>query len=86
MGMSRTDRHATPFDRWYNESHKIDCKPSWEALPAIAALAGHAMTYKGPKQIMQEVSKQPAFDSATYEAMGLEGVRLQDVGLNFQVP
>ena len=37
------------------------------------------MTYKGPKQIMQEVSRQPAFDGATYEAMGLQGVRLQDV-------
>ncbi len=81
MGMSRTDTHATPFDRWYNESHKIDCKPSWESLPAVAALAGHAMTYKGPKQIMQEVSsKLPAFEGATYEAMGLHGVRLQDVG------
>ncbi len=56
------------------------CKPSWEALPAVAALAGHTMKYKGPKQIMQEVSKQPAFDGATYEVMGLQGVRLQNVG------
>ena len=30
---------------------------------------------------MQEVSgKLPAFEGATYEAMGLEGVRLQEVG------
>jgi len=81
MGASRTDRHGTPFDRWYNESHKIDCKPSWETLPAIADLFGHAMTYKGPKQIMQEVvDTHPAFDGATYQAMGLQGVRLQEIG------
>ena len=81
MGASRTDQHATPFDRWYNESHKIDCKPSWEMLPAVAARLGHPMSYKGPKHIMQEVSETlPAFTGATYKAMGLQGVRLQDVG------
>ena len=42
---------------------------------------GHAMTYKGPRQIMQEIAGAlPAFAGATYEAMGLEGVRLQYVG------
>ncbi|MFQ5569193.1 MAG: molybdopterin-dependent oxidoreductase [Rhodothermales bacterium] len=81
MGQSRTDRHGTPFDRWHNEVHKIDCKPSWEMLPAVAEYLGHPMTYKGPKQIMQEIAATlPAFAGATYEAMNLQGVRLQDVG------
>ena len=81
MGRSRTDEHATPFDRWHNESHMIDCKPSWEMLPAVAARLGHPMSYKGPKHIMQELSETlPAFAGATYKAMGLQGVRLQDVG------
>ncbi len=81
MGMSRTDRHGTPFDRWYNEAHKIDCWPSWMMLPAIARLLGHEMAYKGPRQIMAEVAETvPAFGGATYEAMGLQGVRLEDVG------
>ena len=80
MGSSRADQHGTPFDRWYNEAHRIDCKPSWEILPAVAARLGHAMPYKGPKQVMAEVSGTvAAFTGATYEAMGLHGVRLQDV-------
>ena len=81
MGISRTDAHATPFDRWYNEAHKVDCKPGWEMLPAIAGLLGHAMEERGPKHIMEEVARTlPAFDGATYQAMGQHGVRLQEVG------
>jgi NADH-quinone oxidoreductase subunit G len=81
MGASRTDRHGTPFDRWYNESHKIDCQPGWQTLPAIAEKLGHAMTYKGPKQIMQEITEtNPAFDGATNQQMDLQGVRLQEIG------
>ncbi len=81
MGLSRTDRHGTPFDRWYNEAHQIDCQPGWVSLPAVAERLGHAMRYKGPKQIMEEVAEAlPAFAGATYAAMGLDGVRLQDVG------
>jgi NADH-quinone oxidoreductase subunit G len=81
MGKSRADKHGTPFDRWHNESHQIDCQPSWEILPAVAARVGHALEYKSPKAIMQEVSETvAAFAGATYEAMGLRGVRLADVG------
>ncbi len=81
MGLSRTDRHGTPFDRWYNEAHQIDCQPGWVSLPAVAERLGHAMRYKGPKQIMEEVAEAlPAFEGATYAAMGLDGVRLQEVG------
>ncbi len=80
-GKSRTDMHGTPFDRWHNESHQVDCQPSWETLPAIAALLGHPMSYKGPKQIMAEVAaNHDAFAGATYDAMGLEGVRLEEIG------
>ncbi|NBC17985.1 MAG: molybdopterin-dependent oxidoreductase [Bacteroidetes bacterium] len=81
MGKSRTDQHGTPFDRWHNERHQVDCNPSWEMLPAIAAQLGHGMSYKGPKQIMAEVAEEhPAFAGATYAAMGLQGVQLDDVG------
>ncbi len=76
MKSSRADQHGTPFDKWHNESHKIDCRPSWESIPNVAALLGHEMTYKGPKSIMAEVSQRESFAGATYEAMGLEGVRL----------
>jgi NADH-quinone oxidoreductase subunit G len=79
MGKSRQDTHGTPFDRWYNESHQVDCKPGWESVPAIARLLGHEFSYRGPRQIMQEVAEQiPAFAGATYEAMGLGGVRLEE--------
>jgi NADH-quinone oxidoreductase subunit G len=77
MKSSRDDQHGTPFDRWHNESHKIDCRPSWESIPNVAALLGHEMTYKGPKSIMAEVSEREAFAGATYHVMGLEGVRLE---------
>lgn len=81
MDQSRQDRHGTPFDRWHDEDHKIDCKPGWESLPRVAEALGHPMPYKGPKQIMAELAEQnPAFEGATYEAMGLGGVRLSEVG------
>ncbi len=80
MGRTRADKHGTPFDRWYHEDHQIDCQPGWISLPAIAERAGHPMPYKGPRFIMDEIAaKNPAFDGATYEAMGLLGVRLAEV-------
>ncbi len=81
MGKGRPDTHGTPFDRWHNDEHRINCKPGWELLPEIAQRVGHPMEYvKGPQQIMDEVqSTVDAFDGATYDAMGLKGVPLEDV-------
>lgn len=80
MGRSRADRHGTPFDRWHNEAHQIDCKPSWESIPAIAQRLDCALDYPGPKQIMEEIAATvPAFEGATYGAMQLSGVRLAEV-------
>ncbi len=77
MGKNRQDMHGTPFDRWYNEANRIDCKPGWEILPDLAGLLGLEMAYDGPKAVMQEISREiPAFAGATYKAMGLSGVRL----------
>ena len=80
MGKSREDEHGTPFDRWHNESHRINCKPSWEILPHIAEHVNLDLDYtKGPQAIMDEVqSTLDAFDGATYDAMGLQGVALED--------
>ena len=81
MGKSRPDEHGTPFDKWYNETHQVDCQPGWVLLPGVAKVLGHDLSYRGPKQIMAEVSEQiPAFEGATYDAMGLSGVRLKEVG------
>jgi len=81
MGTNREDEHGTPFDRWHNDENKINCTPSWEILPAIAEKVGIDMDYtKGPKAIMDEVqSTIDAFDGATYDAMGLKGVQLEEV-------
>ena len=81
MGTNREDEHGTPFDRWHNDENKINCKPSWELLPGVAEKLGSEMDYaKGPKQIMDEVqSTIDAFAGATYDAMGLKGVLLEDV-------
>ena len=79
MGLSRQDKHGTPFDKWYDESNYIDCKPGWEILPQIAALLGENWSFLGPKQIMEEVAQTlPSFEGATYDSMGLTGVRLSD--------
>ena len=81
MGKSRQDRHGTPFDRWHNESNRIDCRPSWETLPGIAQMIGHEIPSGTPKQIMQEIADTlPGFEGATYKAMGLTGVQLVEVG------
>src|SRR5690625_267205 len=81
MSKSRQDRHGTPFDRWHNEENKVDCFPGWVSIPAIAERLGHDLAYKGPKQIMAEIAEtNEAFRGATYEAMGLAGVPLEDVG------
>jgi NADH-quinone oxidoreductase subunit G len=81
MGKGRPDTHGTPFDRWHNEEHRVNCKPGWELLPEIAKRVGHPTEYvKGPQQIMDEIqSSVEAFDGATYDAMGLTGVQLEDV-------
>jgi len=83
MGKNREDEHGTPFDRWHNESNRVNCKPSWDVLPEIAdrLSADVAFHYpKGPKQIMHEIQETlPVFEGATYEAMGLKGVQLEEV-------
>ena len=81
MGRSRLDSHATPFDRWSVESNKVDCLPGWTAIPEIASRLALELSYKGPRQIMDEVAaSNNAFTGATYDAMGLTGVRLADIG------
>ncbi len=81
MGKSRQDEHGTPFDRWHNESNRIDCRPSWQILPEIARLIGHELPNRGPKEIMQQIASTLAgFEGATYDAMGLSGVRLVEIG------
>ena len=32
-GLSRLDRQGTPFDRWHDESTKVDCQPGWGKPP-----------------------------------------------------
>ena len=78
VGMGRPDHHGTPFDRWYNEEHKVDCQPGWTALPAIADRLGRPMPFKGPKQVMAEAAERHAgLAGATHDAMGLLGVALE---------
>ncbi len=73
-GLSRADQHGTPFDRWHNESHYVDCKPSWEILPLIARELGSEITPQGPRKIMKHISETiPEFAGATYDAMALSG-------------
>lgn len=80
-GVSRTDRHATPFDKWSKEENKIDCQPGWVSIPEIASRVNCDLAYKNPAAIMEEIqSNNVAFAGASYDKMGLNGVRLSDVG------
>ena len=80
MGLSRADQHGTPFDRWHNESHYVDCKPSWEIIPLVARALGMEIIAQSPKKVMQHISASiPAFAGATYKAMGLSGVTLPPI-------
>lgn len=80
MGVSRADQHGTPFDRWHNESHYVDCKPSWEIIPLVARILGVEIAAQSPKKVMQHISASiPAFTGATYKAMGLSGVTLSPI-------
>lgn len=79
-GVGRTDAHGTPFDRWHDESHKVDCLPGWETLPSVAATLGHDIGEKNPKTLMAHLAEiNDAFAGATYEAMGLHGVDLEEI-------
>ncbi|MCB0718575.1 MAG: 2Fe-2S iron-sulfur cluster binding domain-containing protein [Bacteroidetes bacterium] len=80
-GLSRQDRHATPFDKWSKAENKVNCQPGWVTIPEIASRLNLDLNYKSPKAIMAEIeSSNPAFSGATYDAMGLTGARLAEVG------
>ncbi len=82
IGKCRADRHGTPFDKWYDESNLINCQPGWVSIPRIASDLNIEMNYKGPRNIMAELSSaNDAFAGATYEAMGEFGVRLSEIGV-----
>jgi NADH-quinone oxidoreductase subunit G len=77
MRSSRLDEHGTPFDRWSVDANRVDCLPGWATLPAVASRLSLDLSFKGPRQIMNEVASSiDEFAGATYEAMGLSGVRL----------
>jgi NADH-quinone oxidoreductase subunit G len=76
MGMSRQDRQGTPFDRWYKEENKVDCRPSWVILPEIASRLGIDLAYDGPAAIMAELAQTDPFRGATHEAMAYHGFPL----------
>ncbi len=80
MGVSRLDRQGTPFDRWHDESHKVDCQPGWAALPEIARRLGIEIESSGPAAVMDALAQSDAFAGATHKAMGFTGVPLEDVG------
>lgn len=78
VGQGRPDRVGTPFDRWHDESKKVDCQPGWASIPAIAERLGRPMHYKTPRAVMAEAAEgHAALAGATHEAMGLLGVALE---------
>ena len=80
-GQSRIDRGGTPFDRWHDETNRVDCLPGWTVIPELADRLGRPMHYKGPERVMDELAEQhSAFSGATYPAMDLLGVALEDIG------
>jgi len=82
IGKCRADRHGTPFDRWHEESNLVNCQPGWVSLPEVAAILGLEMKYKGPRNIIEELSaSNDAFSGVSYDVMGELGVRLSEIGV-----
>ncbi|MGD8415391.1 MAG: 2Fe-2S iron-sulfur cluster-binding protein [Candidatus Latescibacterota bacterium] len=80
MGKSRHDRHGTPFDRWHNESHTIDCRPSWDVLQDVARILGLDLSFKSPAKVLEQAASEiETFEGLSYDAIGLEGVALKAV-------
>lgn len=81
MSRSRIDTQGTPFDRWYNEENIVNCVSTWDALQEVAELMDIDIGYDEPGDIMAELSETTsAFAGATYKAMGLLGVQLEEIG------
>lgn len=79
VGKSRHDLHGTPFDRWFHEENLVDCQPGWVSLPGVAAATGNPMDVRGPRYVMDEIAESiEAFAQASYEAMGENGIRLEE--------
>ncbi|WP_420456315.1 2Fe-2S iron-sulfur cluster-binding protein [Rubrivirga sp.] len=76
-GMGRKARVGTPFDRWHDEAHQVDCLPGWAVLPQVAKDVGLDLSYTSPAKIMAEVAQRPAFAGATHGAMATLGVPLE---------
>jgi NADH-quinone oxidoreductase subunit G len=78
VGQSRLDRQGTPFDRWSEEKHRVDCRPGWVSLPEVAARLGHDLSFKSPAAVFDRVAAEhAAFAGASHAAMGLLGVALE---------
>ena len=76
-GIGRKARVGTPFDRWHDEAHQVDCLPAWATIPQVAAGAGVDLAVTSPAKVMAEVAGMAAFQGATHGAMGLLGVPLE---------
>ncbi len=80
IGKSRADMHGTPFDKWHHEENLIDCLPGWVSIPVVARALGQDLSFKGPRQIIEELSdSNEAFAGLSYEGMGEIGIQLEEV-------
>ncbi len=78
-GQSRTDRVGTPFDRWHDESNRVDALPGWASIPEVAKGLGHTISAKSPAAVLAGVAgRNAAFAGLSHDAMGYTGVELTD--------
>ncbi|TDI76109.1 MAG: (2Fe-2S)-binding protein [Bacteroidetes bacterium] len=80
IGKSRADMHGTPFDKWHHEENLVDCLPGWVSIPEVAHALGQDLSFKGPRQIIEELAdSNEAFAGLSYEGMGEIGIQLEEV-------
>ncbi len=78
MALSRLDKHATQFDAWSKDQHKIDAKPGWEILIELAKCLGKTYPYQTAREIFQTISEQyNALKGMDYNSIGKFGKKLQ---------
>ncbi len=76
LAQSRLDKFGAPNDRW-TKGVKIDARPTWRIIVAIANAMNHKFKYNSAEEIFNEISTNiDAFKNLNYMKIGNKGALL----------
>lgn len=86
LSQSRLDKFGAPNDRW-TKGTKIDARPTWRILVAIANAMNHKLKYNSAEEIFNEIaSSVEAFRNLNYLIIGKKGALLNMNKIKYQKP